>query len=228
MSMPALKTPPLEKHIHIWHADLSLISDIDQSILQESELKKTSALHFEEDKRYALLSWVLRRQILGHYLNKDPGTIIFDVSPQEKPFLDHDTPLSFNLSHSGNQFIMAIAHDRNLGIDLEQIKTGRPVLAIAKRFFSEPEYLFLEHTLLEEQVTTFYQLWALKEALVKAASSGVIEGFKHANVVPALKKKIIVNEFHLQRLLIDSGCAGALAYSGEETKLCFFDVADNA
>jgi 4'-phosphopantetheinyl transferase len=226
--MRPLKTPPLEKHIHIWHADLSLINHFDHSILQESELKNTSALHFEEDKRYALLSWVLRRQILGHYLNKDPGRIIFDASPQEKPFLDHDTQLSFNLSHSGNQFIMAIAHDRHLGIDVEQIKTDRPVLAIAKRFFSESEYLFLESTLPKEQVNTFYQLWALKEALVKAASSGVIEGFKHANVVPALKKKTIVNEFHLETLFIDSGCAGALAYSGEETMLCFFDVADNA
>ncbi|GAA0555825.1 4'-phosphopantetheinyl transferase family protein [Chitinophaga japonensis] len=87
----------------------------------------------------------------------------------QRPYFEH-TDLDFNISHSGNYVICAIAEHNKIGIDIEEVK---PVcLDDFETLFSEAELLEIRRDPCLEQ-DAFYSLWTQKEALVKAEGSGL-------------------------------------------------------
>jgi hypothetical protein len=68
----------------------------------------------------------LSRILLGHCLGITAGDVRFEHSAKGKPSLAtnlRQTPLNFNFSHSGDFVLVALACDRDLGIDIERIRT---------------------------------------------------------------------------------------------------------
>lgn len=112
------------------------------------------------------------REILGGYLGLEPDELHFVIGEQGKPYLSGNRRLQFNLSHSGTLFILAVAADRQVGIDVEQLLDDTLFPDMARLAFSprEQEQLFTlpDH----KQRSAFYRCWTRKEAYMKACGMG--------------------------------------------------------
>ncbi len=76
----------------------------------------------------------------------------------------------FSISHSRDAVLLAFG-ERPLGADIEF--TDRADLKVAKRFFTKEEYERLADLEGGEQKDAFCRIWTGKEAVVKAAGSGL-------------------------------------------------------
>jgi len=79
----------------------------------------------------------------------------------------------FNLAHSADAALIAIAHDREVGVDLERIRHDVESLKLAERFFSPDECERLRHLPDDEANRLFFTLWTCKEAYLKAIGTGL-------------------------------------------------------
>ena len=131
--------------VHVWrtrrHWSPAAIARF-RDLLSSEERAKADAFHFEADRHRAIVGRGLLRHLLGTCLNRPPdGLQIFagqNGKPELAPALDA-APVAFNVSHSGDWILIALAQQRAVGVDVEQMRSGIAVLEIAQRFFSEAE-----------------------------------------------------------------------------------------
>ena len=79
----------------------------------------------------------------------------------------------FNVSHSGDLLLIAIAINRAVGVDVEQVRTDVDFDAIAARFFSVAEQRLLAALPQDLKRCAFYSCWTRKEAYLKARGDGL-------------------------------------------------------
>lgn len=177
---PAIPGNPIHANqIHIWRAHLNLSKNQRESllgILSDDEVDRAGRFHFEKDQTRFIASRGILRQILGHYLRKNPKQIQFEYSYYGKPRLvpeSGNNTLSFNLSHSGEIALYAISRSRRIGIDIEHIKDDVDFEQIAQRFYSPGEISFLERIHDDKRKMIFFQFWTRKEAFLKAKGEGI-------------------------------------------------------
>ena len=83
--------------------------------------------------------------------------------------------LEFNLSHSGDTALLAVARDRAVGIDIVRHDSKADHAGIARRAFTPVERDAVEaHRRSSEAfLAAFYATWARKEASLKARGLGL-------------------------------------------------------
>lgn len=169
--------------IHLWFADLNsldryAISSEVARWLRGEEKNRYNRYQSQRQREHFLFGRVLLKTILSKYIGCAPADLKFDIDTHGKPFLNSDNtlPLTFNLSHSGNRIVFAVSKNQDLGVDLELIKKERAILKIAERYFSTAETRELRNLPKASQVTRFYELWTLKESVLKACGYGLSRG----------------------------------------------------
>ncbi len=120
---------------------------------------------------------LLMRRVLARYLGEEPTALAFRYNANGKPELDGlpATPLSFNLSHSASDVVLAVARTSAIGVDIESMHRADAAHRISQRFFSKSEIRDLE-ALGAEAPERALMLWALKESIVKANGDTVWDG----------------------------------------------------
>ncbi len=88
-----------------------------------------------------------------------------------KPVFADDSSRHLSLSHSGDYTILALA-DCPVGVDLQRLRMKTDPLAAAKRFFTPAEAEIIEKAPPDQRTRCFLDIWAKKEAAVKAAGTG--------------------------------------------------------
>lgn len=81
--------------------------------------------------------------------------------------------IDFNLSHSGDQVAVAVAHGVRVGIDIERVIDRGNAAGLADRVFSEAERGLLARTPPPGYLVRWYQIWTMREAYVKARGTGL-------------------------------------------------------
>lgn len=159
--------------IDLWSFRLSESRDqlaACRSTLTETEQARAEKfLKPSDQERYVLCRGILRR-ILAELLHTDPTDIEFERNAQGKPYLPGGE-LDFNLSHSRDRLLIASTSDRAVGVDIEFRRDGIPMDAIAARWFAAQEKQFFQG--LENPRNGFFDIWAKKEAYVKARGEGI-------------------------------------------------------
>jgi len=171
--------PPGE--IHLWLtvaselADPALLDTYAQ-LLSPEELSRQSAYRFARDRHRALVTRAFLRTLLSHYRPAmQPQAWRFRTNAQGKPYIaEPDASIGFNLSHSGDVIVCALAHDRPVGVDIERISRVGDARCMADQFFTEPE----RHSVhaagnAAARAQRFCELWTLKESFIKALGSGL-------------------------------------------------------
>ena len=180
---PDPPTPDLiDNQVHLWHVRLNLESSRVACLLDTlSKDERTTAgrFYFRKDRERFIATRGLLRAILGRYLGQEPASLRFRYGPHGKPYLalgGDVLDLRFNLSHSHNLALYAVAHGREVGVDLERVRFDETAMEIATQFFSTRELAALralpEHTRTE----TFFKYWTVKEAYLKAKGEGLSKG----------------------------------------------------
>ena len=169
--------------IHLWFADLNsldryAISSEVALWLRGEEKNRYNRYQSQRQREHFLFGRVLLKTILSKYIGCAPADLKLDIDTRGKPFVSSDNTLSltFNLSHSGNRVVFAVSKNQDLGVDLELIKKERAILKIAERYFSTAETRELRNLPKASQVKRFYELWTLKESVLKACGYGLSRG----------------------------------------------------
>ena len=163
------------------------------------------------------------RAILGACLGSRPQDIEFACGPKGKPSLcgalSH-SGLQFNLAHSGDLAVFAVALHGVVGIDVEQIRPIPELPAMIEQFYSARECAHLKQLSGEEQLTAFLKIWTKKEAWLKASGDGLTDMLKSLEVLSRPGERVLSVKqpdspagagFRLHELAPAPGYIGALA-----------------
>ena len=115
------------------------------------------------------------RNILGRYLGLAPQQVQFVYNAQGKPALaaSQAAGLQFNLAHSGDWALVALASERAVGIDLERRHPVEAVDRLVEGYFAPGERTVFHQLPPEQRLTAFFAGWTRKEAYLKARGEGL-------------------------------------------------------
>ncbi|NOT46212.1 MAG: 4'-phosphopantetheinyl transferase superfamily protein, partial [Acidobacteria bacterium] len=107
------------------------------------------------------------------YLNREPESICFSYNYYGKPSLPNEKfPIQFNVTHSRDLALIAVAREQQVGIDVEFVDRNFPVMKTAYRICSPKVFAELQTLKLDQQTAAFFQNWTLKESYLKAVGTG--------------------------------------------------------
>lgn len=142
-------------------------------VLGSDERAALDRLHFWHHRRdYAVAHDLLRRS-LSRYAPVRPEAWTFSRTAFGKPYLP-DGELCFNLSHTSGLVACAVTRAISVGIDVERIDPAIDCESVARHLFSAAEMTALT-TCRADRRTRFFELWTLKEALLKAVGVGLAQ-----------------------------------------------------
>jgi 4'-phosphopantetheinyl transferase len=175
--------PPLEADtIQIWGVHIPDVLDrisTLQAQLSVRESAKAARYYREIDRQSSIVARGALRILLAGYTGIPASEIEFGYCENGKPHLV-DSEVTFNVSHSADWVVLAMGCSRAIGVDIERIKRSMDVNAIARRYYSPQELEWLKAS--DDQPTAFFQLWARKEAYVKACGSTLFSELKRVSV----------------------------------------------
>jgi 4'-phosphopantetheinyl transferase len=149
-------------------------SALDEALLDDDERARSIRFARPPDRRRFVLAHAALRLFLARCLGVDPAAVRYENGVHGKPRLAPGLPsLEFNLSHSGGLGVLAVARDRSVGVDVEQLRDVPDALSIADTHFSAAEREVLRSLPAAEQRGAFFRCWTRKEAVVKAVGEGL-------------------------------------------------------
>jgi 4'-phosphopantetheinyl transferase len=217
--------------VHVWAARLDEPSACGHvELLSRDEIARAERFHFARDRRRFVAARTLLRQIAGNYLSSDPADLRFVYGATGKPALAQpESPLRFNLSHSGEIALFAFAMGCELGVDVELERELPEAEGIAERYFSPAERAELRRLAPEERPSAFFRCWTRKEAFIKATGDGLslpLDAFdvtagpgKPARLLRVEGGTQTCRRFWLQDLEPAGGFAAALAVDGHPARI---------
>jgi 4'-phosphopantetheinyl transferase len=147
-----------------------------ERVINAEELHRADLFYLRSDRSRFIVGRGSLRSILGIYLAKEPDQLAFHYGEHGKPALaegGEQVSLQFNIAHSYDVAVLAVAHSRRVGIDLERICSMSDADRIAARFFSEHERSFLQALPNAHKLEAFFRCWTCKEAYLKATGEGL-------------------------------------------------------
>lgn len=165
--------------VHIWFMPTEALDEAAlaaaTSVLSGDELAQYQRFHFAGDARDYAAAHALLRRTLSRDNGRAPESWRFDRTATGKPFLigAGDTPAFFSLSHAHGMVACAVTKDADVGVDVECIDRDVNEADIAARFFAPAEAVHLTDLDAAARRARFFDLWTLKEALVKALGAGM-------------------------------------------------------
>jgi len=166
--------------VHAWAVPLKVSPrtyDELLSLLAPDERKRAEQFRLESPGRQFVLARGTLRRVLGQYLHVQPESVELTVDENNKPQLmgrDAESGVRFNVSHSGELALIAIARDCEVGVDIEAVREVRHLDQIARRFFHPDEARVVLNERGELQRRAFFRCWTGKEAVLKAIGVGVL------------------------------------------------------
>ena len=176
-SLPLLQLS--DDEVQIWQASLeatsATVTQLTQ-LLSTDEQERARRFYFERDRRRYIVARSTLRKLLGVYLHCAPSTIRFTYAAQGKPALAEQPSsqqLHFNVSHSQESALFAFVWDREVGVDIEAMRSEVEIEGIFPSISSPEELSRWETIPASAKRAAFFSLWSRKEALVKAIGQGI-------------------------------------------------------
>jgi len=205
------------KEVHIFYSKIK-----DQPIsLDNSLFEKLPKDLLAKNKKY--LRWQDRKlNVLGKLLlieglklyNLDSGYLEkLKYTKYGKPYF-LDLELDFNISHSGEYAICALAKGMRLGVDIEKIKEID--LDSFPEVFTQNEFHNINTSKSKEE--TFYNYWTIKESIIKAIGKGLSIPLQDIKINTSKQVNYNNDIWYVEGLQIDDQYASHIAIDYKEVK----------
>jgi 4'-phosphopantetheinyl transferase len=189
---------------HVWRVALDDDARIDAcwQVLSSEEQTKARRFHREVHRRRYVVAHGMLRAILARYVGEPAESLRFVDGEHGKPSLIREPAapgarVEFNLSHSDDLALVAVALDQPVGVDLERWSEETEHLALAERFFSPGERDALRPLAgeLSRLTAGFFAAWTRKEAYLKATGTGITRGLHNFDVslVPGEPARLVAD-----------------------------------
>jgi 4'-phosphopantetheinyl transferase len=167
--------PPSQVHLWCCRVDLHPMEAAERrGILSDEERARADRFHDTKARIAFVVARNWLRRVLALYVPIPPPRLRFGETAFGKPFIMNEysgRPIAFNLSHSGELAIVAVADDMQVGVDIERI---RPVSAdLLAGCLAPREFAMLAALTPELREESFIRCWTRKEACLKAIGVGL-------------------------------------------------------
>lgn len=168
----------VENEVHVWRAPLDIAPEklaVLDTYLTPDEHERAARFRFDRHRARFIAARGSLRSILGIHLGCASSRLRFAYGEHGKPRLAEPagTGIEFNLSHSADLALCAVTTGREVGVDVEFVKPEGSWLRIAQSYFSDEEAVLLSKLPGTEMREKFFELWAEKEARMKALGVGL-------------------------------------------------------
>jgi 4'-phosphopantetheinyl transferase len=237
--MPPSEIALTGNEVHVWRLSLNASQEMIEKLRQylaADERARAERFRFAKDRNQFIIGRGVLRVLLGRYLDCEPQQIHFAYSSYGKPGLDGsqaEAGLQFNLSHSHQLALLAFTYGRQIGIDIEYMRSDVEFEQLAERFFSPDECTVLLGISPALRPETFYNCWTRKEAYIKARGEGLsmpLDQFdvslrpgEPAALLRSRKDPAEVTRWSLHALTPGEQYAAALAVEGARWQLRCWD-----
>ncbi len=229
---PELSLP--DDAIHVWRAGLDLeavrLCRLELK-LSADERKRAARFRFARDRELFIAARGLLREILALYLDTAAQRLRFRYGAHGKPFLSEaeHSDLRFNVAHSLDTVLVAVAHEREVGVDIERTRDNLAVEDIAGTVLCAPEKRALSRLGCKAKRMAFLRFWTRKEAFIKADGRGVSLPLEQIDVSIPMNRVAVLDQatgkwrassdWTLHTLAIGPDHAAALAAAGQDWHL---------
>ena len=153
------------------------VSPVERSrcaaLLCGTERARAASFRFAADRdRYVVGRGMLRR-ILSRNGAGVPERIVIADRRWGKPAIRPPSALRFSVAHSGDRALVAVAHGREVGVDLERARLLGNVMALGRRMCAPAELAKLAALPTHHRSIALLRCWVRKEACVKALGVGL-------------------------------------------------------
>lgn len=219
--MPPVATRlPVAPPFELWLVRLAHSDEVaDTGILDEQERERALRFRFERDRRRYVDAHVALRQVLADRTGRPAAALEFEAGAFGKPRVAGAPRCEFSLSHSADLALIALAEEREIGVDIECLRALPDLDALARQCLAADELRALEALPAADRPFSFLQSWTRKEACLKALGLGLqIEpaSFSAGRATDAAQACIATPSgmcsVHVQSLESADGWVGALAY----------------
>jgi 4'-phosphopantetheinyl transferase len=165
-----------ESEIHVWQLSVGRCRESlpeCRALLSSDERARADRFAIAEPREQFTVARGSLRLILGGYLRAPAGSLRFGYGEYGKPALASQENLSFNVAHSGDAILIAVAKGFDLGVDVEQRRADIDVEAIGPQCLCPEEIERIEALESGRRRAAFFDHWTGKEALSKAVGSGL-------------------------------------------------------
>ena len=207
--------------VKIWHGQVTAEDRFYKAywdVLDDAEKNQANKMHgVLLHKRYVEIHG-RTRQLLAKTLKLAPEKITIRKAEHGKPYLADYPALAFNLSHSAEKMMVALAWNCRVGVDIEVIKQRINVAGLVNKCFGTEEITYWNQLPGCEKNQAFYRFWTRKEAFVKATGNGIVLGLNNCVINPDNPKNFLripsqcgkPSEWHLQDIDLGDGVCSAI------------------
>ena len=126
--------------VHIWKVDLKDCPEDAPDYLKPADTERYQRIIPPRQKQRFLASRYWLRRIISSYLGIPMRELVFINGDHGKPSLElSDTQLEFNLSHTGDVAVLAVANGTPVGIDLERLRLPIDVMRTGLDAAGDPQ-----------------------------------------------------------------------------------------
>jgi 4'-phosphopantetheinyl transferase len=204
--------------VHVWRAHANRWSG-SRGVLSGEEDSRAARFRFDLDRRRWVAARVLLRTVLARYLEVDPSLLELGATDDGRPVVlwpPDAAWLCFSISHAGEVTLVAVARGQWVGVDVEDVRPGFDVVAVAQRALGSEEACELAREAEPRRTQRFFAMWTQEEARGKCRGTGLIEPDDERRRGP----------LDVVELPIGAGYAAALAVSDrlQNIRCCLVDV----
>ena len=168
--------------VHVWWFSLdqppAVRTDLERCLSHDERERMQRLVFVHHRQRFAVARGVLRH-VLGAYCQIDPARLRFQYTRFGKPCLespaDGAPALTFNLSHSADVAVCAVAVGRAVGVDVEASGALSDATDILCRHAAPAERAAYWSLPAAQRAAAFSHWWVRKEAYVKAIGTGLLQ-----------------------------------------------------
>jgi 4'-phosphopantetheinyl transferase len=228
----------LEPHtVHVWAFTLegsAALTEACRDVLSPAERQRADRFVFAHDRSHHTIAHGVLRHLLGRYCGIAPGELRFQATASGKPSLQSPagaaaSSLQFNLTHSDDRALLGVSDGRELGIDLERIRSNLEALDISRHYFFGSEREAIENALSVMRDRTFFRYWVAKEAVLKAQGVGLgfpLDRFcihfhrdNDTAHIETLDPAVLERDWTVRMLPCNTGWAGAVSARGDDWRV---------
>ena len=165
--------------VRVLHVDLAPDGAREAEALEwldGDERNRWSRFQHAPARRHFVLCRAALRATLCEHLRCGNEQLSFRAAEGGKPHALVDgmpLPVAFNVTHSGEHGLIALAPAGRVGVDAEDYVPHRKLDELAEAVFGPNERADVSATSGGDRVRLFFRLWTLKEAVTKAVGTGL-------------------------------------------------------
>jgi 4'-phosphopantetheinyl transferase len=209
---------PAPDETHLWRVRLDITRDElarFAAVLSEDEVLRAKRFLFERDRDRFVAMLGQLREVLATYVDCTAADLAFGYGLRGKPRLVGQGAaegVTFSVSHTGSHALIGIAREREIGVDLEEVRPNVLGDAEAALLVSADERRALWRLEPRVRERALFSLWVQKRAYAKARGATLARDLRSIDVDAC-------DEWSLRMLDVGPDFAAALVVEGPTSRV---------